>query len=110
MLSKTAAAASIDLEEHWLVVLALFVLFSGAVLAFYVIYIAPALLAEIFVDGVLVAGLYRRLRGYDTQHWLIAAVKRTWLAVSGMAALLAIAGLLTQRFVPEARSITDLIR
>ncbi len=88
MISKATDAASIDLDELWLIVLALFGLVSGAVLAFYAIYIAPALLAEIFVDGVLIAGLYRRLRGYDTQHWLKAAVKRTWLPVTGMAASL----------------------
>jgi hypothetical protein len=80
------------------------------VLAFYVICIAPALLAEILVDGVLVTGLYRCLRGHDTKRWLKAAVKRTWLPVTGMAAIFAIGGLLMQKFAPEARSITDLLR
>jgi hypothetical protein len=113
-LSEAASSAShglsLDLDELWLIVLALLVLISGAVLACYAIYIAPALFAEILVDGVLIAGLYHRLRAQDMQHWLKAAVKRTWLPVMGTAMVLAISGFLMQKLVPEARSIAELFR
>lgn len=43
-----------------------------------VIWSAPALFAELLVDGALSATLYRRLRGIETRHWLESAVRRTY--------------------------------
>ena len=110
VLSSASHGLSLDLDELWLIVLALLVLISGAVLACYALYIAPALFAEILVDGVLVAGLYHRLRARDMQHWLTAAIKRTWLPVMVTAVIFAISGLLMQKIMPEARSIGQVFR
>jgi hypothetical protein len=109
-ISNAADAVSVDLDALWLAVAALLVLVGGALIVFYVIYIAPALFAEILVDGVLVAGLYRRLHKEQAQHWLATAVKQTWLPVAGMAAIFAIGGFLMQNLAPQARSIGDLLR
>jgi uncharacterized membrane protein YfcA len=71
--SSTRFDPGLDLEEGCLIVIAVIALIGGFVACFYVIYVAPALLAEILVDGVLVAGLYRRVRKIEQRHWLLAA-------------------------------------
>jgi len=70
---------------------------------------APLLFAELLVDGVLAASLYRRLRGLDTRHWLDTAIRRTCLPFAVSAALLAGAGWIMQQAVPDARSMGDVV-
>jgi hypothetical protein len=97
----------LDAEGGCLVALAILAIIGGVIASFYVIWIAPALLAEILVDGVLVAGLYRRVKGIEHRHWLRAAVRRT--AVPALVALLffTTAGYLLQRAIPDAHSIGE---
>lgn len=89
-----------------LVALALAIL-AGLVVSFYVVWAAPALLAEILVDGLLVAGLYKRVKHAERRHWLRAAVRRTILPVVLTAASFTAAGYAMQRAVPEARSVGE---
>jgi hypothetical protein len=78
----------------------------GVVVAmFYVVYVAPVFLAEIMVDALLVAGLYRRLKGIEQRHWLRSVVRRTLAPVMIATALFIAAGYLMQRIAPEAHSI-----
>ncbi|HYO98594.1 MAG TPA: hypothetical protein VER76_00090 [Pyrinomonadaceae bacterium] len=77
------------------------------VVMFYVVYAAPVLLAEILVDGLLLAGLYKRLKGVESRHWLRSAVRRTLAPALLTTALFIGAGYLMQRAIPEARSIGD---
>jgi hypothetical protein len=75
-------------------------------LMFYVVYVAPLFLAEILVDALLVAGLYKRLKGIEEpRHWLRSVVRRTLLPAMLAAALFIAAGYLMERIAPEARSI-----
>ncbi len=62
-----AGGLDLELEEGWLIVVAIVALLGGLIASFYIIYIAPALLAEILVDGALVAGLYRRVPRWSPQ-------------------------------------------
>lgn len=78
-----------------------------AIVMFYVVYAAPLLLAEILVDGLLLAGLYKRLKGVEPRHWLRSAVRRTLLPALLTTALFIAAGYLMQRSIPEARSLGD---
>ena len=80
---------------------------AGLVVSFYVIWAAPALLAEILVDGLLVAGLYKRVKNAERRHWLRAAVRRTLLPVVLTAVSFTAAGYAMQRAVPEARSVGE---
>jgi hypothetical protein len=89
-----------------LVVLALAIL-AGLVVSFYVVWAAPALLAEILVDGLLVAGLYKRVKNAERRHWLRAAVRRTILPVVLTVASFTAAGYAMQRAVPRARSVGE---
>ena len=100
----------LDLEEGWLVVLAVVLLSGGLIASFYVIYIAPALLAEILVDGALLAGLYKRVKKIEERHWLRSALHRTLLPAFLAATFFTIAGFLMQRAVPTAHTIGDVWR
>jgi hypothetical protein len=44
----------------------------------YVIWEAPVLLAEVLVNGGLMAGMARRLRAEPDQHWTMGVIRRTW--------------------------------
>jgi hypothetical protein len=80
----------------------------GVVVAmFYVVYIAPVFLAEILVDALLLAGLYKRLKGVEPRHWLRSAVRRTLLPALVATALFIAAGYLMGRVAPEAHSIGE---
>jgi hypothetical protein len=97
----------LDLEEGWLIVIAIIALIGGIMASLYVIYIAPALLAEILVDGALVAGLYKRVKRIEEGYWLRTAIRRT-LAPAVLAAIFfTVAGAALQRAAPEARSIGE---
>jgi hypothetical protein len=99
-----------DLDDGAFIVIAIVVI-AGALLAvFYVVYIAPALLAEILVDGVLVAGLYRELKGVEQRHWLRTAVRKTLLPALIAAALFSAGGYALQRAAPKARSVGEVLK
>ena len=83
------------------ILLALGIAFSSL----FVIWSAPILFAEILVDGLLAAGLYRRLRVLDPQHWMVAALKRTMIPFVLTTLLVAGAGWGMQAYAPEARSL-----
>lgn len=90
----------------------LLVLLGIAVLVFaagWIVYSAPLLFAELLVDGVLAASLYRRLKGMATRHWLETAIRRTALPFIATALIFSAAGWVMQAVAPEADSIGDFI-
>ncbi len=66
---------------------------------------APALIAEVFLDAVLVGVLYRRLRIAAREHWLGTCIRKTWLFVVVTTLLLFIAGMFLTVSAPGAKSI-----
>ena len=98
----------IDADEGCFFVIALLLLILGGLLAsVYVVYLAPALLAEILVDGLLVTGLYRRMREPVSGNWLLGAVRRTLVPVLLTFACFVAAGFILQHLAPEARTIRE---
>lgn len=83
---------------------------AGVVASFYVVWIAPALLAEILVDGLLVAGLYKGVRGIERRHWLRAALRRTLVPLALIMLFSAAAGYAMQSVTPDARTVGDFWR
>lgn len=77
--------------------------------SFFMIYSAPVLFAELLVDGVLSATLYRRLRGLETRHWLETAVRRTAWPFILTAAIASASGWAMTLYAPEAHSIGDVV-
>lgn len=68
-----------DLEELGLLILAVVALLGGFFASLYVVYIAPVLLAEILVDGLLLRSLYKRVEHIQRKYWLKTAVRKTLL-------------------------------
>ncbi|MGH9961117.1 MAG: hypothetical protein ACREBC_29015 [Pyrinomonadaceae bacterium] len=108
--SGLSVDGAFDLDEGFLVVLAVLAVVAGLLASLYIVYIAPALLAEILVDGILVASLYKRVKGIERRHWLRAAVRRTVVPALLATIFFGIAGYALQRVAPEARSIGEVWR
>jgi len=70
---------------------------------------APALFAELIVDGFLSASLYHRLKGLHTRHWLNTALRKTILPFLFSAVFFAGLGWLMQHMVPQAHSLGEVI-
>jgi hypothetical protein len=77
---------------------------------FYIVYLAPALFAELLVDGALSASLYRRMRGLQTRHWLESALRRTALPFAVTALGLALIGYALHAYAPEAHTLGEVLR
>ena len=97
----------LDLDEGLWVLIAVVALLGAVIAAFYVVYIAPILLAEILLDGVLLAGLYKQVKSIEHRHWLRSALRRTALPAGIIVVFFTIAGYAMQRAAPEAHSIGE---
>lgn len=73
------------------------------------IWSAPLLFAEIAVDALLAAGLYRRLRMLEPRHWMRAAVRRTILPFVLTTLAVSAAGFGMQACAPGARSLGEVL-
>jgi hypothetical protein len=80
-----------------------------ALASFYVVYIAPAIFAEVLVDGALSYALFRHLRGQDPRHWLSSTLRHTALPFVATAVFLAAVGGAMAAYVPEATSVGQVI-
>jgi hypothetical protein len=107
---KELSNFGVDLDDGGivLVVLALAAAIALSV-GLYVVYIAPALFAELLLDTALAAGLYRRVRAIEGTHWLRSAIRRTLAPALFVAAVVAMAGMVAQAAYPDAVSIGRVI-
>jgi len=80
-----------------------------ALSALFVIWSAPILFAEILVDALLAAGLYRRLRLLDPRHWMVAALKRTIIPFVLTTIVVTGSGYAMQIHAPGARSMGEVV-
>lgn len=71
---------------------------------------APVLIAEVFLDAVFVAALYKRMRGLELKWWLAGAVQQTVGPVFVTAIALLATGFVLQKVAPEAKSIGGVIK
>ncbi len=99
----------LDADEFGLLILAIVAAFAALLAIFYVIYIAPVLLAEIVIDGLLVSGLYRTMKNVERRYWLTTAIKKTVLPAILVAVMLGVSGWLLQKIAPDARSIGGVV-
>lgn len=101
---------SIEHDDEGLFPLIVVLFTAGlAVSALFVIGSAPMLFAEILVDALLAAGLYRRLRLLDTQHWMVTAVRRTIIPFIVTMIVMTTAGYALQVSTPGAKSLGEVI-
>jgi hypothetical protein len=95
----------LDLDEVVVIVAVVAAIVAAIAASVWVVVSAPELFAEVLFDGVLSAGLYRRLRRLNHRQWWEGAVRHTWLPVLVTALTFSAAGYLMQRYAPEAASI-----
>ena len=105
--ASNGIGSDLDLGELWLIILAVIAIPAGLLASLYIVYIAPTLLAEILIDGVLMVGLYRRVKHIEHRYWLRTALRQTLLPALLAALFFGAAGLTLQKAVPEAHSIGD---
>ena len=98
------AVGFLDLDGALVILLVSLLLLSVVVCA-YVIWIAPALMAEMLVDGFMLTGVYGRIKRQDESHWLHGVLRRTWLPALALALFLAAVGGVIQWYLPEAHSL-----
>ncbi len=97
---------SLDGDEAVVVILVAAALAAALLAAFWVIYQAPTILADVALNGALSAGLYKRLKKVDEGgSWVYSAFKRTALPFVVVGILFAVAGHYMQAYAPEARSV-----
>lgn len=75
----------------------------------YLVYGAPALFAELLLDGVFGAALYTRLRHLDGRTWFGSALRKTWAPAAVVALFMIFAGVACQLYAPEARSLAEVL-
>jgi hypothetical protein len=98
----------VDLDDAIWVVLAIVVLIAGLLAILYIVYIAPILLTEVLVDGLLAAGLYKTVKGVDEgRYWMTTVLRKTVIPAILALIFFSIAGFCVQKIAPEASSIGD---
>jgi hypothetical protein len=102
-----------DLDE--LIVVALFI--AGAISIFFVIWhvinfvvLGPEFLAEVLLDGVFSAALYRRLGQIEHQHWMKTVFAKTIAPFLWTLLFFAFLGAVSAHYAPEAVSIGGVVR
>lgn len=110
--STGRALGSLDIDggDELAIPLAVIALVVGMALAsLYVVYVAPALLAEVMVDGAISYALYRRLRHHERRHWISAVARHTVWPFLITAVFLAGMGWGMAKYAPGALSIGQVI-
>ena len=107
-LSEVVGGAA-QAEELAIPLLVIIAVIALAFSSLWIVYSAPALFAELLVDGVLSATLYRRLRGIETRHWLETAVRRTVIPFAVTAAVVSLCGMAMHHYYPSAHSLGEIV-
>lgn len=105
-----AVSSVFDSDDLWWLVVAAVALFGAVIAVVYVVYLAPALLAEVALDGAVVSTAYRRLRDQDLRSWERDVLRRTWLPAIVVIVMTTLAGYALHRVAPEAHSIGTVVR
>lgn len=101
---------SVDLDEGAIVVIIAVLALALIAIAAYFIFIAPAFLAEIFTDALLVGGLYRKVKNLQASDWLPGAIKGSWVFFLVIAVIFTAGGYLIQYIDPEITTLTQAVK
>lgn len=94
-----------DSDELMWLLLALAAVLGGLLAVLWVIYVAPAMLAEVALDAALVGTAYRRIQSQNLEAWTTAVLRRTSLPALALAAMMVLAGWALEHAAPGAHSI-----
>lgn len=104
-----AVASAAEAEEFSIPLFAVILVVALLMSSLLIVFSAPTLFAELLVDGVLSASLYRRLRGLQTRHWLETAIRRTAWSFFLTAMVVAACGWGMAKYAPGSHSIGDVL-
>jgi hypothetical protein len=108
---RGSSSGGIDFgDDGWvlLLLIALAAAVFGAVV--WIIYAAPAILADAAFAGMLSAGLVRSTRHIASGGWVASVVGHTWFAFALVFVLAIAFAVVAQRHYPEARTLADVVR
>ncbi len=106
-------APDIDLGDGWAIVIlgilvvALIATVAGS--AFYLIAIAPGMLADTAFSAMLAGGLVHKVRRMDEFDWEGSVLKFTWKPFAAVAAFAVVAGLWAAHIAPGARTLGEIL-
>ena len=103
--SGSDSGSWIDADDLGWVLVAIAVVLAGLLAVFYVVWIAPALLAEVLVDAAIVSAVSHRVTQLERRDWTATVLRRTWLPALILIVTVTAAGYALQRAAPDARSI-----
>jgi hypothetical protein len=78
-----------------------------AVASLYIVYMAPALFAELLFDGTLSVTLYKHLKKGDEPNWVVTALRKTALPFVLTAVFVGLVGGALGHYAPGARTISE---
>lgn len=108
-ITEKAFGTVAEAEEFAIPLAVVLVIAAMLLSSLFIIHSAPVLFAELVVDGVLSASLFRRLRGLQARHWLETALRNTALPFALTAAAVVASGGAMAHYAPGAQSIGDFI-
>lgn len=103
------AGSLLDADELAIPIIAIVLAVGLALASLYIVYLAPALFAELLFDGVLSYSLYRHLRNESNNHWIGTAFERTILPFGITGIFLVMISLAMTHYAPGAHSIGEVI-
>lgn len=114
----SSGSGSIDvldgLDGDGLPLLAVVVLIAVAVVclvaAGWVVWTAPALMAELMVDAAIAGGLYKRMRGARPEGWWWLCVRHTFWPLVGVVLFFVVLGALAGHFAPQATTLVQALQ
>ena len=76
----------------------------------WVVWTAPALMAELLVDAAIAGGLYRRMRGAQAEGWWWLCARHTLWPLLGVLAFFAALGAIAGLLAPEATTLSGALQ
>ncbi|MBN8247726.1 MAG: hypothetical protein J0L84_09815, partial [Verrucomicrobia bacterium] len=95
--SDAGGALELGAEEFGLLCIVVLGLLAGVLACLYLVWTAPALLAELLVDGLVLTGVHRMMRRRPVAQWLPGVFRRTWFPAVCLMFFLGLSGFALQR-------------
>ena len=98
---------SLDLEELLAPLVLALAVFGLCFTGVYLVWVAPELLAEIALQGLMAAGLHEGILRMRDGRWLWCTLRGTWLALAGTLLLAFAVGRSLQVYCPGAQLLSQ---
>ncbi|MDX9975809.1 MAG: hypothetical protein RBU21_22710 [FCB group bacterium] len=99
------AGSVLDFDEWGFLLVVLLSVVAGFLVCIYLIWTGPVLLAEVLVDGFIMARVYKRMKVKERSYWGSGVLRRTWFVALLAMVSFGIAGFAMHMISPEAVSV-----